>query len=233
MSVHNENENRKVPRILFFTPFNFVQPHHDEEFDRLLDSQLEHKGIREVVAEHAGRFDATSENYEELQADAIIRGLKSAETRGFDAFVVACHYDPAVVATREAAKIPVIAPLQLMVGLAAQHGSKFAVISDLSEAIPVITDLIHGYGHGDSCVEVVAIDMDGDAILDDTLAAAKAVDHLVERIESAGEISSVVLGCTIVSSAYEKHRAVLPKRGVRVLNSNLLTVQGAAMLVQD
>jgi hypothetical protein len=40
----------------------------------------------------------------------------------------------------------------------------------------------------------------------------------------------VVIGCTIVSSAYERHRHEFPDHGIVVLNSNLLALMAAAAL---
>ncbi|MFF0227173.1 hypothetical protein [Streptomyces sp. NPDC004629] len=63
--------------------------------------------------------------------------------------------------------------------------------------------------------------------------AAEAVDHIVADLAAAGEVQSVVIGCTIVSSAYEQHRHLFPDRKVVVLNSNLVTLKGAAALAAN
>jgi allantoin racemase len=42
-----------------------------------------------------------------------------------------------------------------------------------------------------------------------------------------------MIGCTIVSSAYETHRHLFPDRGIVALNSNLVTVKGAAALAAN
>jgi allantoin racemase len=62
------------------------------------------------------------------------------------------------------------------------------------------------------------------------LAAAQAVDAVVHQISKRGDVQSVVIGCTIVSAAYELHRVSFPRRDVFVLNSNLLATQAAAAL---
>jgi allantoin racemase len=111
-----------------------------------------------------------------------------------------------------------------------QFGPKFAVITDVVEAEPVIQQLVERYGHGAASVGVKAIGWDGDAILDDTLGAARVVDAMVADLAARGEVQSVVIACTIVSAAYESHRDEFPDRGIVVLNSNLVTTKGAAAL---
>lgn len=218
------------PRVLFLTPFNFADPANDEAFDRLVEAQLGALEDVTVVADHVTRIEADDEGYDAAQTSAILESLQRAESEGYDAFIIACHYDPALGETRAAASLPVIGPLQLTSGLAEQYGDRFAVVTDVSEAEPYIGGLIDGYGRGGSCAWVRAIGLDGDEILADTRAAADRVDALVREAAAAGDIDVVLIGCTIVSAAYEAHRSEFADHGVRVLNSNLLTVRGAAML---
>ncbi len=219
-----------IPRILFLTPFNFLAPEHDNEFDALVQSQLGPAEGVSVVASHVGRFEADDQSYEAVQSDTILGSIQQAQADGYDAVIIACYYDPALEIARETASIPVIGPLQLTTALALQYGPKFAVITDVEEAEPVIGALIERYGLGHANTGVTSIGLDGDAILTDTRAAAEKVDLLVREVAAKGEAQSVVIGCTIVSAAYEQHRDDFSDYGVRVLNSNQLTLQGAVIL---
>ena len=221
------------PKILFLTPFHFGKPEHDDEFDAVLGVQLDDSAERTVVAAHVDHFESDGVDYELAQTRAVVDAVVKANADEFDAVVVACHYDPAVDAAREASEIPVIAPLQLCAGVATQFGPRFAVITDIPEAVPVISELVTSYGHASECTGVHAIGWEGDAILEDPRGAATAVDRLVADLATAGEVQSVVIGCTIVSSAYERHRHEFPHRGVAVLNSNAVTVKGAAALATN
>lgn len=222
-----------TPRILFLTPFHFEQREHDDEFDAVLTSLLDVVGDPEVVADHVDYFEDDGDDYDAAQARAVVRAVQRAEADGFAAVIVACHYDPAVAEARAAASIPVFGPLQLTTGMIGQFGPKFAVITDIPEAESVISGLIDDYGRGAECTGVIAIGWEGDQILDNPRGAAEAVDQIVADLADAGEVQAVVIGCTIVCSAYERHRHLFPDRGVVVLNSNLVTVKGAAALTAN
>jgi len=221
-----------TPKVLFLTPFHFEQVEHDDEFDRVLQDVM--SGQDQVfTADHVARFEADDVDYDEAQTAAILKAVRKANTEGYDAIVIACHYDPALDQARAASQVPVVGPLQLTTAISTQYGPKFAVITDIEEAEVVIGDLVASYGHADACVGVRSIGWDGDDILEDPRGAARAVDAIVEELAAAGEVQLIVIGCTIVSSAYERHRHELPDRGVVVLNSNLHAVKAAAALAAN
>jgi len=219
----------RTPNILFLTPFHFGSPEKCDTFDSMVTPHLSGPDVT-TTAEHVDHFDPTETGYDSRQSDAVIAAVERANDRDIDAIVVACHYDPAVPAARAAANVPVIAPLQLVAGLARQFGPSFAVITDIEEAEDVIGALVQSYGHGEACVDVRSIGWEGDQILDDTAGAARVVDSIVADLVAQHDIQSVVIGCTIVSMAYERHRADFPDRGVTILDSNLLSVRAAAAL---
>jgi allantoin racemase len=219
----------RQPRVLFLTPFHFGSPEKSVLFDELLGSHLSGRDVT-TIARHVPEFDGPESDYESLQRDAIVQAVAPANAVDIDAIVVGCHYDPAVSEARAAAIVPVIAPLELVAGLARQLGPTFAVITDVEEAEGIIGGLLSTYGQDDACVSVRSIGWDGDRILEDTLGAARAVDAIVADLLVGCEVSAIVIGCTIVSAAYERHRHALPDRGVVVLDSNGLAVRVAAAL---
>ncbi|MGO1543227.1 MAG: aspartate/glutamate racemase family protein [Gulosibacter sp.] len=223
-------ETKSAARVLFLTPFNFAQERNDHAFDDIIRRQFTGLDGIDVIADHVTRFEADDESYESVQEELVVEATKKAEADGYDSVVVACFYDPAVPAAREAATIPVIAPMQLLGGLAAQLGPKFHVITDIDEAVQPTEDLIAGYGLAGFSTGVTAIRRDGDAILADTRAAAVLADKIIQGVAENGEAQSVIIGCTIVSAAYELHRDEFPDHGVNVLNSNKLSLKGASIL---
>ncbi len=232
-SAASQAKAGRPPRVLFLTPFHFGRSEHDDEFDAVLASLLTGHGDQVVSAEHVAHFESGDVDYDKAQAQAILAAVEQANAEKYDAIVIACHYDPALREAREASKIPVVGPLQLTTSVTTQFGPKYAVITDIPEAEPVIQGLINDYGHGAGCVGVTSIGWDCDAILDDTRGAAEAVDRIVAGLAATGGIQSVVIACTIVSAAYETHRHLLPDRGVVVLNSNLVALKGAAALAAN
>lgn len=226
-------ETANQPRVLFLTPFNFASPETDDAFDALAQRQFISAGLTNVTADHVERFDYTDDNYEDQQEAALTAAIARAESEGYDVIVDACFYDPALAASRKAASVPVIGPLQLCVGLATQFGPKFVAITDIEEAESVIADLIVGYGYGDNCTGVHAVNVDGDDIVRDTRATAQIVDRMIAEFAERGDVQSVVIACTIVSAAYEEHRSEFADHGIPVINSNLAAVNNAVVLGQS
>jgi Asp/Glu/hydantoin racemase len=224
---------RTTPKVLFLTPFHFEQGDHDDEFDAVLTQLMAGKGEADLVAAHVRAFEADDPDYDAAQAVAVVEAVERANTEDYDAVVIACHYDPALAEARAASAIPVVGPLQLCTAVTTQYGPKFAVITDIAEAEEVIAGLVAGYGHAEACTAVTSIGWEGDAILDDPRGAAQAVDRIVAELAGRGEVQSIVIGCTIVSSAYERHRHEFEDHGVVVLNTNLLALKGAATLASN
>jgi Asp/Glu/hydantoin racemase len=224
---------RTTPKVLFLTPFHFEQSEHDDEFDQVVTSIMAGRAGAELVADHVRAFEGDDPDYDTAQAAAVVEAVEKANADGYDAVVIACHYDPALTEARAVSKVPVVGPLQFSTAVTLQHGPRFAVITDIPEAEDVIGDLVVGYGHAEACTGVTAIGWEGDQILDDPLGAAQAVDRIVADLAARGEVQSVVIGCTIVSSAYERYRGQFEDHGVVVLNTNLLALKGAATLATN
>jgi allantoin racemase len=220
----------KTPKVLFLTPFHFEQPGNNDAFDQLVTSLLGSETAWQFVAEHVPAFEEDGPDYEAAQTAAVVEAVRKANGSDYDVVVIACHYDPALAESRAASSIPVIGLLQLSTALAAPYGPKFGVITDIVEAEQVIGGLVAGYGHAEVCAGVVSIGWDGDRILADTRGAAEAVDRLVVGLAAEGDVQAVVIGCTIVSAAYERHRDEFEDHGIVVLDTNALALKAAATL---
>jgi len=219
-------------RILFWTPFQFNKPEADDAMDRLLASTLSsvRDGV-EVVVDHLPHVEGTDDEIADAHHRGVVDKAKTAHNN-YDAMVVGCHYDPAVPESRTVASIPVIGPLQLSTSLAMQYGQKYAVVTDTAEAEPVLRQLMVDYGLDANCAEVTSIGWDMDEIVQDPDGAAHAVDVLVRRLRAHHDLGCVVIGCTIVSAAYESSRGTYPESDELVMNTNLVAVESAAALVR-
>ena len=82
-----------------------------------------------------------------LAAPGIVRRAKEAETSGADAVIINCMADPALYASREAVRIPVVAPAQTAFALAASLTDRFSVLGTTSRDVPFTRDLWRRYGH--------------------------------------------------------------------------------------
>jgi len=71
-----------------------------------------------------------------LVVPELARAVQGAQAEGFGAVIVGCFSDPGLDALRELVTLPVIGPGAAAVHLAAQLGSRFAILSPLDTAGP-------------------------------------------------------------------------------------------------
>jgi allantoin racemase len=84
--------------------------------------------------------------YEHLVMDDILGLIRRAERDGYHAAVVACFHDPGLREARELVRIPVIAPAEASMHLAATLGHKFSIIVGRRKWVPKMEDNVNMYG---------------------------------------------------------------------------------------
>lgn len=94
------------------------------------DTQISMDCVTETEVEIDSVVDVT------LVGPEIIKRAIQAEREGYDAVVLYCLSDPAIVACREAVRIPVIGGGQASVLVAASLGYRFSIITTSTRRIP-------------------------------------------------------------------------------------------------
>jgi allantoin racemase len=168
-------------------------------------------------------------------APAIVRRVREAEASGADAVIINCMADPALFASREAVRIPVMGPAQSAFALAATLSDRFSVLGTTSRDIPFTRDLWRRYGHVERGASVRVVDLpvlslqreDSDLLGRLTTASVAAIEE-----DGAG---AVVFGCTLMAPHREDLAAALAARGHRgipVIDSLAVALRTAEMLVR-
>lgn len=227
-------------KILFVTPFHFGSSQHDDDFDGVLAEGLQPlmDDDVEAVFEHLPRPTIDGPAAFQQESTYLMQAAVEAEARGFDALVIGCCYDPLLTDVRASLTIPVVGPLETAVMGARQFGHKFAIVTDIKIAESRIADLVRLYGLESNCTAVTSIGWDGDDILEDKPGAAKAAVAKATELLETTDAEVVVIGCTIVSSAYEETVRSDPMlTALPILNTNLLALRQAqtmaALAAQD
>jgi allantoin racemase len=170
-----------------------------------------------------------------LAAPGIVRRAKEAETSGADAVIINCMADPALYASREAVRIPVVAPAQTAFALAASLTDRFSVLGTTSRDVPFTRDLWRRYGHVErgASVRVLGLTVQGlrdnaDEVLDRMVAAS------VVAIEEDG-VGAIIFGCTLMAEYRGELAHALVARGhdgVVVIDPLAMALQVAEVLVR-
>lgn len=170
-----------------------------------------------------------------LAAPAIVRRVREAEANGADAVIINCMADPGLYASREAVRIPVMAPAQSAFGLAATLSDRFSVLGTTSRDIPFTRDMWRRYGHMDRGASIRVVDLpvlelqeDPPRLLERLIAAS--IDAI--QLDGAG---ALIFGCTLMAPHREDLEAALAERGHRgipVIDPLAVALRTAEMLVR-
>jgi allantoin racemase len=78
---------------------------------------------------------------------------------GDDAVIIGCFGDPGLGRARECVPGPVVGPAAASLHLAAQVGERIGIITVVTEVIPVLEDLVAGYGLERRLAGITAVDV--------------------------------------------------------------------------
>lgn len=165
---------------------------------------------------------------EALSVPAMLDLIRTGETRGIDAYVIACFDDPGLSAAREIAAGPVIGICHAAVQVVTTIATRFSIVTTLPRSVPIIEDLVASYGAGSRCRAVRSVDLPVLALEADP---AIAEARLIREIEAARDIDgaeAVVLGCAGMSDLCERLQA---RTGVPVIDGVRAAIKLAEGLV--
>ena len=125
--------------------------------------------------------------------DLVRRGAAA----GYDGFVLACFDDIGLDAARCLTTAPVVGMCEAGLALCAMTARRYAIVTTLGRAIPIITDNVRRYGHGDRCVVRAAEVRVTDAASGADGAEAKIRAAVERALEDGAE--AVLLGSASMS----------------------------------
>lgn len=125
----------------------------------------------------------------------LLDTIRAAEAEGAEATVIACFDDPGLDAAREVACGPVIGICQAGVQVATTIAARFSIVTTLPRSVPIIEDLVDGYGAGRRCRRVRAVDLPVLALEQDPAEAFARLRAEIRRAAAEDGAEAVLLGC--------------------------------------
>lgn len=132
---------------------------------------------------------------EAMAVPAMLDAIRAAEARGAEGHVIACFDDPGLHAAREVAAGPVVGICQAGVQVAMSIAARFSIITTLPRSVPIIEDLVEGYGGGRACRRVRAVGLPVLALDEDPEKAERRLAREVLRARDEDGVEAVLLGC--------------------------------------
>lgn len=141
---------------------------------------------------------------EAMAVPSMLKLIREGETKGFDAYVVACFDDPGLDAAREVAGGPVFGICQAAVQVAMTISKRFSIVTTLPRSVPIIEDLVQEYGATHHCRRVRSIDMPVLALEEDACHTEDTLVQEIERAKREDHAEAIVLGCAGMSELCER-----------------------------
>lgn len=158
----------------------------------------------------------------------VLEVVRWAEEQGFDAVVTGCFGDPGIDAARETVHIPVVAPGETSMLVAAMLGYRFSIVTPLESVVRPLKKLAQVVGIGSKLASVRVVGVPIEVIRrDHARVLRRAIEVSGECVEEDGA-DVIVMGCGSMSFyATEIAEAV----GVPVINPLLTSLRVAEALV--
>lgn len=177
-------------------------------------THLEVVSLQNQAAQHHLEY----QTYEGLVWSDIVRVARDTSQSGFDAMVIGCFYDPALLEAREiSGDCVVTAPCEASVKLASALGSKFSVIVGRPKWIPKMESTIAKYGYASKLASMRHVGMGVEDFHRDEAETSRRMTEAALRAVEEDGAEVIVLGSTSEFGFYRKLQATLTaKLGARV-----------------
>lgn len=208
-----------------------VGPHEVERRRSVLQSSAA-AGI-EVLVEPIARGPASIESAHDagIVVPELIRLAPLAERRGVSAIVIGCYSDPGIDALREMLRIPVVGPGAASLHLAAQLGTRIAVLTPSGRGFGRIAARLRGLGLGPLLCSVRGV---GLSVMDLAQQKPGALDKAVASARVAVDEDGadvIALGCMSMAFLPGICELMSDRVGVPVVNPVVAALKTAEMLV--
>ncbi|MCS7103319.1 MAG: aspartate/glutamate racemase family protein [Candidatus Korarchaeum sp.] len=212
-------------RILFLNPIGTTV--FDETMRNYLNEYKDTETDVDVISLPSGPHHLEYYSYDSIVSPVILKEVIKAERSGYDAFIIGCFYDPALIEAREVSKIVVTGPAESSFFIASLLGGKFSVVVGRRKWIPLMEENVVKYGLRDRLVSLEPIGLGvHDLHKDEDETKARTIQAAKKAIEKGAEV--IVLGCTVFFGFYRELQSEI---GVPVVDPVIASLKVAELKV--
>jgi allantoin racemase len=174
-------------------------------------------------------IECLAEEY--LAVPELLRAVQGVEAGGDDVAIVGCYGDPGVDACREIVRIPVVAPGECSMLVAASLGHRFSIVTVVDTLVHPLERLARLVGVDSKLASVRAASVPVLDLAQDTEQSYRRVAEIARAAISQDRADTLILGC--MSMAFlEVSDRLQADLGVPVVNPALVTLKFSEMLVK-
>lgn len=135
----------------------------------------------------------------------ILRAVHAAAEEGFDAFIIGCFYDTALLDAREVSgSMHVIAPCMAASEIAAGLCNRFGVITGRQKWHYQMRNTLESYGHGSRLTGLYDVNLGVDEFQVDPERTGKLLLEAGRRAVTDDHAEALILGCTMETGFHKK-----------------------------
>jgi allantoin racemase len=190
----------------------------DASFQQYIDSRFQ--GSPEVVVRSFDESLRDSEprylhqvglhRYESLTLPDTLHKIVECEAEGFDAAVIGCYCDPALVEARETvSNLVVTAPAEASMLLAMALGRKFSTLVTTRTYVPPMAQTVVNYGFGERLASLRTIDVNIQDLQRDREATLSSLERAARCAIDEDHADVIILGCTDFFGLHEELQEAL------------------------
>jgi allantoin racemase len=158
----------------------------------------------------------------------VLKVVQEAERDGYDAVVTGCFGDPGIDAARELVQLPVVAPGESSMLVAAMLGYSFSIVTPLESVVRPLKKLAQVVGVSSKLASVRVLGVSIMTVREDTeRVLAQAINAAGKCVEE-DNADVVVMGCGSMSFYADE---IAETVGVPVINPLLTSLKVAEALV--
>ncbi|MDA8120342.1 MAG: aspartate/glutamate racemase family protein [Gammaproteobacteria bacterium] len=183
----------------------------------------------EVACPAHGPLSIESHLDEAVAGAALLDLIAEGVAQGYDAHVIACFGDPALLAARELAIGPVIGIAEAAMHAATLVASRFSIVTSLDRMAVQTEELLLRYGFARHCRKIRAIDIPVANIAHHCCSAHTQLADECRRARDEDGIGAIVLGCAAMGAQAASLTATL---GLPVVDGISISVRLCEALVR-
>jgi allantoin racemase len=151
----------------------------------------------EIVTVNPPRGPAAIETHDDeaVATEAMLEMLPAQDVDTFDGIAIACFGDPGLAALRASVSVPVVGIAESAMLLAAAMGPRFAIVAALESAVPMMEELVAGYGLEGRCAGVRATGLSVLQVAADPEGARTVIQDVCRTVLTVDGADSICLGC--------------------------------------
>ena len=169
--------------------------------------------------------------YESCILNETARAARYCAGHGFDALVIGCFYDPALLAAREVSgETIVVAPCQASIAAALNVANNFSIVIGQWKWEDQMRQAVYEYGCRDRLVSFEAVGLRVEEFHADPERTRERLESAAERAVTERRAQSIILGCTLEVGFFRELQASLARRlgaNVPVIDSSIAAFKAA------